>query len=278
MYIHKTSKLLNSIKNIKEYRALLKEISSINLRRSSKFNILAVYGALLCMKDYKLEDNIGIYIATEHGPITDVSKVVDIVNEDDFIIMPFDFLNINTNNVSFYVSKVLNATGKNMVLTSETLGFEKTVQLAKFDLDTNDVNAVLIGTVDESLEDIQNYSKYVQNPLNKESKDGSCWIYANNTKENSIAKIEYIYEFDNIKQLENISFDTDAISLNTLASLDKNIKLFTKNKKSILNNEYFGCEGVLNILSILEEYKQNTIHIAKDKNGKIIVIKILLDY
>ncbi|RXJ85602.1 hypothetical protein [Arcobacter sp. CECT 8985] len=277
MYIHASAKILNEKKDIKEYRALLKQISSINLRRSSKFNILSVYGALLCMKNINTLGNSGIYISTENGPITDVCKVIDTVNEKDFIIMPFDFLNINVNNVSFYVAKALNFNGKNMVLMNETLGFEKTLQLAKFDLDTNDINEALIGAVDESVENIHNYCSYIENPLNKEIKEGSCWIYTNKQKENNLGKIEYIKEFYSVKELiENISFDTDSISLNSFAYLDKNLSEIIKNKNIVLSNIYYGCEGVLNILKIIKN-KKDTIHIAKDKNNKVIVIKVLFE-
>lgn len=188
MYIHKTYKFISENKKSKEYRTQLKQISKINLRRSSKFNILAVIGAINCTKEINLSSNIGIYVSTEYGPISDVQNVLKTVSEDNHIVMPFDFLNINTNNVGFYVSQALNAKGKNMVLTSRYISFEKTLSLAAFDFETKSVNDILIGGVDESLEDIENYDNYLQQSENLESKDGSCWFYANNKKKMHLPK------------------------------------------------------------------------------------------
>ncbi len=77
--------------------------------------------------------------------------------------MPFDFLNINSNNVSFYVSQALESKGKNMVLTSHDLSFEKALELALFDLEIDEVKDALIGNVDESLDGINNFNKYISN-------------------------------------------------------------------------------------------------------------------
>lgn len=54
MYIHSAYKFINSNTDVKEYRKELKELSKINLRRSSKFNVLAVLGALKATNDIDL--------------------------------------------------------------------------------------------------------------------------------------------------------------------------------------------------------------------------------
>ncbi len=91
MYIHKTYTLNNENQSIKTYKSALKEISKINLRRSSKFNILAVLGALQCMDNKNFSDNMGgIYVASEYGSITSVKTVLEQVSQNS-IVMPFDF-------------------------------------------------------------------------------------------------------------------------------------------------------------------------------------------
>ncbi len=181
MYIHKTYTLNNENQSIKTYKSALKEISKINLRRSSKFNILAVLGALQCMDNKNFSDNMGIYVASEYGSITSVKTVLEQVSQNS-IVMPFDFLNINSNNVSFYVSQALESKGKNMVLTSHDLSFEKAFELALFDLELNEVDDVLLGNVDESLEEINSFDKYISNIEKYPSKDVSSWIYINKEK------------------------------------------------------------------------------------------------
>lgn len=274
MYIHSTYKIINSNKSVKEYRKELKEISKINLRRSSKFNILAVLGALRATKDINLGQNLGIYIASEYGPINDVYKLMQTINEENNIVMPFDFLNVNSNNVSFYVSQALNAKGKNMLLTSQYLSFEKSLQLAQFELEIDEISDILIGAVDESLDEVKDYEKYVNFANNQTSKDGSCWLYLNNDSSNSLGEITNIQEFSSSEELlKNIKSTYSKIALNQFAQNDENTVSKLDNNKIIDSKDFFGSEGALRVLDLLE-YKGEHLYIAKDINNNYITIEL----
>ncbi|WP_419770772.1 MAG: hypothetical protein ACNI3C_03025 [Candidatus Marinarcus sp.] len=273
MYIHATSKLINSNTPITHYRTLLKSLSDINLRRSCKFNVLAVYGALMCCKEITLSSNTGIYVATEYGSVLELDNILNSSSEETPMIMPFDFLNINTNNVGFYVSKALQASGKNMVLTAKNCSGEKALQLAKFDLDIKEVEDVLIGGIDESVSSIENANLYIDNILNQESKDGSCWIYANRHKENAIAHIDEINEYANLQNLEKEMFCNAHITLNQFATQDEALKDLLKENTLMQLDSFYGTEGILKVIELLN-YKGKLIHIAKDNQGKYMVIKL----
>ena len=274
MYIHANYKLINSNKDIKEYKKELKELSKINLRRSSKFNILAVLGALKATKDLHLSKNLGIYVASEYGPINDVYKIMDTVSDDEHIVMPFDFLNINSNNVSFYVSQALEAKGKNTLITSRYLSFEKALQLASFDLELKEAKDALIGGVDESLSSIKNYENYLEFAQDFESKDGSCWLYVNKEQTNSLGKITSINELNCKKDLnEFISKPYTNIALNQFALNDEKILSLIDESKLINKNEFYGSEGALHLLNLCEN-KGNHLYIAKDNKENLIVIEL----
>lgn len=265
MYIHKTYTLNNENQSIKTYKSALKEISKINLRRSSKFNILAILGALRCMNEKSISKNMGIYVASEYGSITSVKTVLEQVSQNS-IVMPFDFLNINSNNVSFYVSQALESKGKNMVLTSHDLSFEKAFELALFDLELNEVDDVLLGNVDESLEEIENYNNYISNMEEYPSKDLSSWIYINKNKQDSLAKIELFENFSSVNEakdlLQNLNFEE--ISLNQYAN--NNIKQLDINEEYIYSHD--NIHGSVNIVSMLNSDKRNFVYLSMDKNNK----------
>lgn len=208
MYIHNKYSINNEYKDIKEYKSSLKKICQLNLRRASKFNILAILGALECVDKYILSSNTGIYVCSEYSSIKSVKKVLEDVSSST-MIMPFDFLNINSNNVSFYVSQALNAQGKNMLLTSDELSFEKGLEVALFDLEINEIEDVLIGLVDESLSNIKDYDKYISSNTISPFKDYSGWLYINKTQKNSLAQIEFIYPFNGLEQMEEIIKKTE---------------------------------------------------------------------
>ncbi len=274
MYIHHTYSISNekqnTNENIKVYKSLLKEISKINLRRSSKFNILAVLGALKCMKEKTYSDNMGIYLASEYGSITSVKNVLEQVSQDS-IVMPFDFLNINSNNVSFYVSQALESKGKNMVLTSHDLSFEKALELALFDLEIDEVKDALIGNVDESLDEINNFNKYISNVEKKPSKDLSAWIYINKQKDDSLAKIETFSAFTNINELNELLKNTsfELAILNQYAT--KQINDLQINKDLVFSHD--NVHGSVNIISMLNSDKKSFIYLAMDINNKGYLVK-----
>ena len=195
MYIHHTYQLKEQDTPIATYKQKLATLCKINLRRANKFNLLAVFGALSCVQNQPLSTNLGIYLATEHGPVESLTNVLEQVTKEGGVVMPFDFLGINTN-ASFYIAQALNASGKHMVLTSHHLSFEKALQLAYFDLTHNEVDAVLVGKVDASLCFID--------PHDKNNYDESCWLYANREPEKAIAKIEKIEEFASVEAMQNV--------------------------------------------------------------------------
>lgn len=198
MYIHHTYELLEPTQELPLYKQKLASLCKINLRRANKFNLLAVYGALSCLQNKHFSSNMGIYVATEYGPVESMVSVLEQVSKKDGIIMPFDFLGINTN-ASFYIAQALKAKGKHMMLTAHQQSFEKALELAYFDVTYADVEDALIGHVETSLE----FLEPLHRPCGEEvCLDKSCWIYANQNPANALAKIERIESFESIEKAE----------------------------------------------------------------------------
>lgn len=236
MYIHKTYQLKEQDTPIATYKQKLSALCKINLRRANKFNLLAVFGALSCVQNQPLSTNLGIYLSTEHGPVESLTNVLEQVTKEGGVVMPFDFLGINTN-ASFYIAQALNASGKHMVLTSHHLSFEKALQLAYFDLTHHEVDAVLVGKVDASLAFIDPQHR---SSNDKNSYDESCWFYANREPENAIAKIESIEEFASVEAMQEV---------------------------------YGAYVTTASFHDVLQRAK-DTLHVAQDEKGKCVVIKI----
>jgi len=240
VYIHQTYQLTQSDMPIATYKQKLATLCKINLRRANKFNLLAVYGALSCVQTQTLSTNLGIYLSTERGPVESLTNVLEQVTKDNGVVMPFDFLGINTN-ASFYIAQALNASGKHMVLTSHHLCLEKALQLAYFDLTHNEVDDVLVGCVDASLSFIDPKHR----PMgDKHNHDESCWLYANRNAENAIAKIEKIEEFASFEAMR----------------------------------EVYGAQvptaSLHDVLQTHGDKDEHFLHVAKDENGKYVVIEI----
>ena len=264
MYIHSTYKEILNIEDIKQYKNKIKELSSINLRRSSKFNILAIYGALKCLENTTCSKYLSIYIASEYSCTSDMLKVLLQSNIKEEFVMPYDFLNVNTNNVGFFISKALNTFGKNINITSKNLSFEKAFELAYYDLLYDESIEALIGGVDESLNNIRHHDIE-----HKEYKDGTSWIHLSNNKTNAIAKIISIESFPSIKELnmylKDISYDK--LSLNLYAQKFIEELLIKKEKIIKQEDEFYGTYSAGYIINLLKK-ESKLLHISLDERKK----------
>lgn len=270
MYIKTIYKQVNENKSAKDYKKDLKEISSLNLRRNSKFNVMAVYGAIKALNNVKYKDTLSTYLSSEYGCIEDLLKVLNQINSDDSMIMPFDFLNVNTNNTGFLISQALKTVGNNINITCEDLSFEKAFELAYFDFHFKKVDEVLIGGVDESLNNVPSSNFVINNLENLVSKDGSSWIYINEDKTDSLAKVKYFDFFTDLNKLNSYlkTIDYKIVGLNQFAK--KYVSQLKINKNLIYENQdnFYGTYSIANIIDILNEKEENSIYISLDNKKR----------
>ena len=279
MYIHNTFSEVNKYKSAKEYRKDLKELSSVNLRRNSKFNVMAVYGALKLLKAQDYSKDLNIYIASEYGCIEDVNDVLEQINHESSIVMPFSFLNINTNNTGYYISQELETIGNNINITAEDVSFEKALELAYFDFKYDNIEEIIIGAIDESLQNIPNHNSIIHNLEEKETHDGNSWFYLNNKKENSMAEIKYFKQFENIKELNKRlkTIDYDIVGLNQFAkqiinNLDINKEKTYDNSKDM----FYGTSSASSIVTLLNQKKKESIYISLDSKQRAYLILFII--
>lgn len=269
MYIHSTYKQISDITDVAIYRKQLKEISKINLRQSSKFNVIAVFGALKCLENIPYDKDLAIYLASEYSCTKNMMNVITQVNTKDEFVMPFDFLNINTNNVGFFISQALNTVGKSLNITAQDLSFEKAFELAYFDLLSNEAKEALIGGVDESLEDVISDYKLIHNLENQKTKDGTAWMFISPKKTNALAKIKELGIYENIEELNSKlrTISCDKISLNQYAKKYKNFLEIRPDLVIEQKDEFYGTSAAGYIINLLA-YSGELIHISLDSKKR----------
>ncbi|PIE74249.1 MAG: hypothetical protein CSA19_00705 [Deltaproteobacteria bacterium] len=147
----KTYQLTEGNRDVSFYKQKLRELSSISIRRSSKFNLLTLYGALQCMQGVSFSKRLGIYVMTQYGPVASFIDVFE-KQRNGQKLSPFDFLNININNAAFYVSRALDVEGKNMVVITKDNHLNRGIDLAKLDMQLGIIDDALVGLVDEAVE------------------------------------------------------------------------------------------------------------------------------
>jgi len=266
MYIHSTYKLINDNSEASIYRKDLREISKMNLRQSSKFNIIAVLGALRCLTNVSYDKNLSIYLSTQYSCIKNMISVVHQANIKGEIVMPFDFLNVNTNNVGFFIAQTLGTLGNHLNITVQDMSFEKAFELAYFDLLHGEASEALIGGVDESLQDVPETHKLISNVENLEMKDGSCWIFISPKKDGAIATIKAVETYENLSELNAKlnAINYDQLTLNQFARKQKDSLAINQNLLLPNQNEFYGTESAALIISLLTTNQKHLAHISLD--------------
>lgn len=276
MYIKNYYYKINESKTAREYRKELKTISSIDLRKSSKMNVMGVIGALKVLENQTYYNNLSIYISSEYGCMEDMIKVLNQVNDPDDMVMPFDFLNINGNNTAYFISKAIDTKGSNLTTTSKDFSFEKNLEIAINDNLLNKNEEFILGCLDESLEAIPNYNEMIENLESKSINDGNCWFYITNEKEDSLAKIESLTFFENISKLnsylETINFDK--VSLNQFAK--KHLNELSLNKELVIENseDFFGTSSSIEVINLINNTTAKGVYIAVDAKQRVYLLEI----
>ncbi len=199
MYIKSFFNYESHEKTEKEYKVLLKDLISLDTRKLSKLNLLALYGSSMCLKDVSYKKDLSIYISTHFACINEIFKVLSELKQSDSI-MPFDFLNINTNNMGFYLNKALALHGDSYTITSEFLSFEKALYTAFLESKNGINSSFLVGEVDSSLSrlhDCANLSDFSSNITN----DISTWFYLQKDSKDTIAKLEEVSYFSSLAEI-----------------------------------------------------------------------------
>ncbi len=263
MYIHTSHSFTHSNETLPFYKQKAKEVTTLSMRRASKFNLLSLYGACKCAEATNIPSSTSIYIGTEFGVISGVRKVMHALNEEPVFVMPVDFLNMNGNNAGFTISKVLHTKGENILMMGSDFTFELTLKVAFSKSKQHKDFSALIGGVDESVDIIDNYQHYIIDQGN-EQYDGSCWMYCNNEEENAIAKILAIKNFSDASSFEKYfaSKTFHKVSYNFLA-LSKERKAYT-----------YGTQSAEDIIALLEHKEKHLAYVSKDRRGRFMIIEI----
>ncbi len=269
MYISATFNETFQNNNVKEYKQLLKQLTNKQFRRISKFNAMAIYGALQCLQNKEYDTNINIYTSSEYGCIENMNTVLMQVSKKDEIVMPFDFLNINGNNVGFLVSEALKTHGNNFYITAEDVSFEKAFELAYFDIFIDKTNEALVGAIDESLNYIKDINSLIKNPECQTTYDGIAWFQLSKESTNALAKIENIETFYNLEELNSFlnTIEYDYLSLNLFAKKEISHLKIKKDKIIVQSEDFFGTYSAMYINNLLN-YKGKLLHISLDENNR----------
>jgi len=168
--------------------------------RTDNFINLTLLGVQECMENMEIEKDSSIYLASRNGNMNTTIKVLDAIFLQNRLPMPFNFLNTVNASTLFFIARNFNIEGKTLFVDR----FETALPQAFVDVKNG--KTVLLGVVEEAIEDLTLHKKRFKS---KNIKEKSQWLLLSSKIEDKepIAKIHDIKlnfkkeEINNIDEL-----------------------------------------------------------------------------
>jgi hypothetical protein len=194
LYIHNASAFTgNGSADINFLKGEIKRYTQEDFRRVNRFILLALLGARQCIHQQAVEDDTAVYLTTEHGTLGQTAEVFDEIYATRSLPKPFGFINTMSNTAAFYLAKNLGIRGRNIIVSSRHLSFERWLELLKTDFASGAERSALIGGVDEAV--LNRTGMKEQSGPDRRMVDGSAWFYVKPEKDGACGRFADIKSF-----------------------------------------------------------------------------------
>jgi hypothetical protein len=150
MYIHGFSAYAGEpTVDLQQLKQEVSRYTRVSFRRGNRFILLALLGACQCIRGGSIEPDTAIYLTTEHGNLGETATVLDEIYEARSLPKPYGFINTMSGTAAFYLAQTLGARSRNITVSSQSLSFERGLELLNLDFAGGERSA-LIGGVDEA--------------------------------------------------------------------------------------------------------------------------------
>lgn len=194
IFIHSASAFTGSVNE--DINHLKKELSLYtpdNFRRMNRFILLTLLGARQCIHQHSLDPNTAVYLTTEYGNLGETAQVLDEIYVAHSLPKPFGFINTMSNTAAFYLAQNLGIRGRNIIVSSQHLSFERGLELMKADFAVGAEKSALIGGVDEASLSRMSMEEWIGRSWRMV--DGSGWLYVKTEKDGALGAIKRIRSF-----------------------------------------------------------------------------------
>lgn len=133
----------------KPLKTELKERAGKTIRRIDQLTRLALVGALRCTESIQLPTRTGLVMTSKYGSLNNSLSVLQEIFQQNSAPSPLKFVNTVSNAASFYVAEQLKLSANNIFIARESFALEGCFKTACQDLNSDRLDAVLVGLVEE---------------------------------------------------------------------------------------------------------------------------------
>lgn len=271
-----------------DLKALIAPWTPERIRRIDRYIELCVAGGLNCVEQQKLPAHTGVYLATRFGAITTSAKVMETIIAEGDMPKPLHFVNTLGNTACFYLTRLLHTTGHTLVISQEQFSFEAALFHALLDLQQGNIEAALVGGIDEVALPIANQAERLGVTASGIFNEGTHWLLLEKNKaaDNSEAWLQFIQpmycnNFETLlPHLQNypcnlvsvISDFSDA----ELAQLPENFREQTTIPDAdVKRHGVYSAASLIGLCDHLLAEKKNGLHLVRNTEGHFFVLPII---
>jgi 3-oxoacyl-(acyl-carrier-protein) synthase len=207
------------------------------IRRMAKGVKMGIYASTQALKEANLDMPDAIITGTGMGCVEDSEKFLKTIldNKEEFLT-PTSFIQSTHNTVGAQIALGLQCKNYNFTYVNGAVSLETAIIDAKLQMDSNEVDSVLVGGIDETAQHTLSLYKLI-NVIKKEedrpysvlnsnskgivfSEGASFFVLENAKKDNSYAQIEDISIYNILKENEVENFIIQFLKSNDLAVSD----------------------------------------------------------
>ncbi|HYA13595.1 MAG TPA: beta-ketoacyl synthase N-terminal-like domain-containing protein [Syntrophales bacterium] len=194
IFIHGASAFTDAAnEDTNQLKKKLSRCTPDNFRRVNRFILLTLLGARQCIHEHSLDPDTAVYLTTEHGNLGETAQVLDEIYLAHSLPKPFGFINTMSNTAAFYLAQSLGIRGRNIIVSSQHLSFERGMELVRTDFAGGVEKNALIGGVDEAA--LSQMFMEGQGGRGWQMVDGSGWLYVKTEKDGAVGTIKEIRSF-----------------------------------------------------------------------------------
>ncbi|HBB17286.1 MAG TPA: hypothetical protein DCZ97_09940 [Syntrophus sp. (in: bacteria)] len=284
MYIHSAAAFIGAANaDVNSLKEEIRRYTRENFRRGNRFILLALLGALRCVRLQPVEANTAVYLTTEHGNLDDTAAVLDEIYAAHSLPKPYGFINTMSSTAAFYLAQHLGIRGRNITVSSQHVSFERGLELLKADFAVGAERRALIGGVDEA--SLNGFDRGDQNHHGWRMVDGSGWFYVKLEREGACGAFTENRSFRDglscrrwIKEREGLP--VDVVSFGALVG-DKEAAEWRDALHPVAEFNYlrdYGYSGSATACGVslfMDRFPGRTLlHINKDPRGHYAVLEV----
>ena len=284
MYIHSASTFIGEANaGISLLKDEIRRYTQENFRRGNRFILLSLLGARQCIDQRSPEADTAVYLTTEHGNLGETAAVLDEIYTAHSLPKPFGFINTMSGTAAFYLAKNLGIRGRNIIVSSQHVSFERGLELLDMDFAKGTERSALIGGVDEA-------SLYGEERGGLEQRgwrmvDGSGWFYIKSEKEGAYGAFRENRSFrDGLSMMrwieERDGSSVDVISFGARIDEDEAAALRRALRPAAVfdylqDYGYSGSATACGVSLFVKTFPGRTLlHINRDQRGKYAVLEV----